>query len=461
MPSENIWDQRRAYFYLATLVVYFLSFVFKSAEFQFIVSILALGSLLISLPASRLGAKVLAVLSFVAGYWILINADVPHDQYVLAHGSMLPLLALFAVLPILSVPVELGNYGDSIQTVLRARISSVFYLNCVVTMFAFLCGSFMSLAAIPIMMTSMAPVVKHYPLRNEVRFRSVSATYGYVLPILWTPVSGVVGIVVKSLDLKWTSLLPLLVAMSIAALFMNWAVFYWLESRTTSSHSDVALPELSRKPLLPSLLHLSQILLAVFVMVVAVGLLDKYSQMGMMSAVSVVAIPFAFFWSLAIKKGPAFGVKAKVQMRHQLSQMSDQFSVFLAIGFFVTALNLSGLNHQLNSAFLYLHQMFGTTSFLLLMPFMAMSLAMVGVHPVIAIALLGESLKPAVLGIEPVLLAVTLIGSAVFTYMLGPFGGTLGLMQTLTRIPSYRLALWNLPYALAYFFILASVIVFY
>jgi hypothetical protein len=79
----------------------------------------------------------------------------------------------------------------------------------------------------------------------------------------------------------------------------------------------------------------------------------------------------------------------------------------------------------------------------------------------VAIALLGQSLKPEVLGIDVELLALALIGSSVLTYMLGPFSGTLGLMQSLTRIPGYRLALWNLPYAVGYVALLAVAILAY
>ncbi|MDB5727031.1 MAG: hypothetical protein JWQ00_236, partial [Noviherbaspirillum sp.] len=81
-----------------------------------------------------------------------------------------------------------------------------------------------------------------------------------------------------------------------------------------------------------------------------------------------------------------------------------------------------------------------------------------GVHPLVAIALLGESLKPEVLGIPIRQLAVALVGSAVLTYMQGPFSGTLGLVQSINKVSSFRLAMWNAPYALAYFALLAAAI---
>ena len=164
---------------------------------------------------------------------------------------------------------------------------------------------------------------------------------------------------------------------------------------------------------------------------------------------------------MALGRGREFARAARVQMTQRLPLMADQFAIFLAAGFFVSAMHLSGADHAVNEAFLALHNALGTRLFLLTMPFMALAAAMLGVHPLVAIALLGESLKPEVLGIDVALLAVTLIGSSVLTYMLGPFSGTLGLMQSLTRISSYRLAWWNLPYALAYLALLAAVILLY
>src|SRR5205085_9443771 len=122
--------------------------------------------------------------------------------YLGAHGNMLYLLVLFAVVPFLSVPVKLGGYSQAIRDVLQQRIASVFSLNCLATALAFVCGSFMSMAAVPIMMSSMESVVEHYPIPDKMRFMTVSSTYGYVLPILWTPVSGVVGVVLLRLRLR-------------------------------------------------------------------------------------------------------------------------------------------------------------------------------------------------------------------------------------------------------------------
>ena len=460
-PTEASPDAWRGLLYLAAIGVFLLARLAHLPLLMPVASVLALLCIAVSLPACGPVARVLTLLFLAGGYLMLWRAGVGWPQYLLAHGDMLYLLALFAVLPLLSIPVQLGAYGDSIETVLRSRISGLFQLNCVVTVLAYLCGSFMSLAAVPIMMTSLAPVVGSYPLRDPQRFAAVATTYGYVLPILWTPVSGVVGVVLHSLHLEWTALLPLLIGLSIAGLLLNWALFWLIELRGQPAAIVPPPPAADQPALGPAVRHLAQMLLGIVLMVGLIAVFDRLLKIGMLTVVTLLAVPFSLAWSMALGKGLAYTRAAAVQMTSRLPRLADQFAIFLAAGFFVSAMHLSGVDHVVNQAFVALHQTLGTRLFLLAMPLMALAAAIAGVHPLVAIALLGQSLKPEVLGIDVELLALALIGSAVLTYMLGPFSGTLGLMQSLTRIPGYRLALWNLPYAVGYVALLAAAILVY
>lgn len=454
-PSPGSW---RGLLYLAAIVVFLLARLAPLPLLMPVASFLALLCIVVSLPACAPVARVLTLLFLAGGYLMLWSAGVEWSQYLLAHGELLYLLALFAVLPLLCIPVELGAYGASIETVLRSRISGLFQLNCVVTVLAYLCGSFMSLAAIPIMMTSLAPVVGVYPLRQPQRFATVATTYGYVLPILWTPVSGVVGVVLHGLRIEWTALLPSLVGLSIAGLLLNWALFWLIELRGRPVAVMPPAPATGEPSARPALRHLGQMLLAIVLMIALIAVSDQLLKIGMLTVVTLLAIPFSLGWSMVLGKSRLYARAAALHMTLRLPRLADQFAIFLAAGFFVSAMHLSGVDHVVNQAFLALHQALGTRVFLLAMPLMALAAAMAGLHPLVAIALLGQSLKPDVLGIDAELLALTLIGSSVLTYMLGPFSGTLGLMQSLTRIPGYRLALWNLPYALGYVALLASAI---
>lgn len=452
--SSSTLTQLRACLYLAVVLCYLAAKVGHVEALAPMLSALSLVAILASLPASNWATRLLAIPFLAGGTWMLVRNGTGWAGGVGAFGEMAYLLALFVVLPFCSVPVKLGGYSQAIATVLRGRIRGVFQLNCLVTTLSFICGSFMSMAAVPIMMTSIGPVVRAYPIRHTERFIAVSTVYGYALPILWTPVSGVVGVVVYTLHVDWLTLFPLLFALSIACLLANWLIFYFIELRGAPAAAAEFVP--MRGDAISPLPRLMQMVVAVVLLIVGIMLLEYWFRIGLIPVVTLLAIPFALVWSAAIGKARAFFGEARVQMATRLPRMADQFVIFLSAGFFAQSMRLTGFDHEANRMFLYFHDALGTIPFLLLMPPMALLASFLGMHPLVVIALLGESLKPEVLGLSSMQLAVTMIGSAVLTYMAGPFSGTLGLVQSINQVSTFRLSLWNAPYALGFVVLLSA-----
>jgi len=454
-PGQGVrTHQVRAWLYVAVVLCYLIAKPGHVAALAPVLSALSLVAIVASLPASGWATRLLAILFLGGGTWMLARSGVGWLDGFGAFGEMAYLLALFAVLPVCSVPVKLGGYSDAIQSVLRGRIKGVFQLNCLVTTLSFICGSFMSLAAVPIMMTSMEPVVRTYPIRHPERFIAVSTVYGYALPILWTPVSGVVGVIVYTLHVDWLTLFPVLFALSIAGLLANWVIFYFIELR------DEPAPAAEFDPVQGAaaspLPRLMQMVAAVTLLIAGIVLLEYWLHIGLITVVTLVAIPFALAWSAVIGRARAFFGETRVQIAVRLPRMADQFVIFLCAGFFAQSMRLSGFDQQVNLMFLHLHNALGTMPFLLLMPPMTLLASFAGMHPLVLIALLGESLKPELLGLGSMQLAVTLIGSAVLTYVAGPFSGTLGLVQSINQVSTFRLSLWNAPYAFGYVVLLCA-----
>lgn len=308
------------------------------------------------------------------------------------------------------------------------------------------------------MIASLSSALRHYPLRNEARFMSVSATYGYVMPLLWTPVSGVVGIVLHSLGLEWAPMFAVLFLISIGGLIINWFIFYFSEGRSIETNEVSPDEDVLEARIQSPVRHLLQMLLGIVLLTAITATLDVFLDLGLILIVSFIAIPFALSWCALMgifKKGSR---DIGHQILARLPHMTDLFVVFLSAGFFIHAMEIADYSQYANDAFHFVREAIGTKALLMTMPILAIISAFLGVHPLVAIVLLGESLKPDVLGVSAHDLAVCLIGSTAITYMLGPFSGTLGLVQSITNIPTYRLAAWNAPYAFGYFLLISSVI---
>src|SRR4051812_24306427 len=100
--SPGSW---RGLLYLAAIVIFLLASLAHLPALMPLASVLALLCIVVSLPACGPIARTLTVLFLAGGYLMLWRAGVAWPQYLLAHGEMLYLLALFAVLPLLSIPV--------------------------------------------------------------------------------------------------------------------------------------------------------------------------------------------------------------------------------------------------------------------------------------------------------------------------------------------------------------------
>ena len=271
--------------------------------------------------------------------------------------------------------------------------------------------------------------------------------------------SGVVGVVLHSLHVDWLSLFPILFVLSVAALCSNWAIFYLLEPWGKEQAAPIPAEPTQRDTVSP-VSRLLQMLLAIVLLVIAIVFLEEWLRIGLVTVVTLVTVPFALAWSAALGQTVGFLKETGSQLVPGLSRMSSQFAIFLSAGYFVKAMHLSGADHTANIMFLSLHDAVGTQLFLILIPIMALIVSFLGLHPLVAIALLGESLKPEVLGINPTQLAITLIGSSVLTYMLGPFSGTLALVQSINQVSTFRLSLWNAPYAAGYFVLLVMTVLY-
>lgn len=443
--------------YLGVIACVLLLNVTGNAGFRLPLSLLSIIAIALSVQRAAMLARCIA-LGFVGGGSLLLwQAGLGLGDWLRAFGDMAYLLALFAALPVLAEPIRLGGYSQAIQALLQRRVHGLAGLNCLTTLMAYLCGSVLSLAAIPIMMACLQPVVERYPLDNRQRFMTGASISGYVLPLFWTPVSGVVGMVLHTLRLDWAALFPRLFMLSAGCLLLNWLIFRLMdmEARRPAARA----PLLARSDLQPGPLPwrgLAGMLLGIALLVASFVLIEYQLRVGLVTVVTLAALPGAFLWCMAIGRGRRFIVEGGRAALARIPRMADQFAVFLAAGFFAAAIKLSGADASVNQLFMQLSDAVGAQALALLIPAMTLAASFLGLHPLVAIALLAESLRPELLGLSSAQLALALIGGSVLTFMLGPFSGTLGLTQAISGVSAFRLCAWNAPYAFGYFLLLGA-----
>lgn len=476
--SKIPWSTVRAVVFIMSIIVYLVFTLFNFQMVKPLLSVLAVVAILISIPKSGKGAIAFTLLFLGGGTWFLLQTGTSVYKYILSFGDMLYLLSLFAIVPVLAIPIKIGRYSEAIQLLLERKKRSDIQYYGFITVISFLMGSFLSLATVPIMYHSIKNSVAKWAGEQTNKFVLSSIIHGYALSVTWAPVSGVLGVVLTITKVEWQNIMLPLWAISIGGLGASWLIYLLIRRlgprfrlvdggmkhsavmKEEESEIAVALEPNGEQAVNPTM-KMVQIVGAIVLLVVLVLTLNKMFLLSIVLIATVIALPFAYGWSLLLKKGSLFVKGTSSYVKDQLPAMSEQFAIFLSAGFFVRALNESGYHHYVNQYFVELNHLLGGPTFLILLPLLTLSFAFFGVHPIAVITLLGESLNPKLLDLSPEHLTIALTGGAVLTFLVGPFSGTIGVVSSLIQKSPFQVAGWSVWQALGFLIVLVVALLAY
>lgn len=451
-------DALRSFIFFGSILMYVIVDIIGIHSLKPVLSICAVAAILIALPKlGKIGVS-LSALFLCIGLVILWKHHIPFTSYLTFFGGMFNLLALFSIIPIISIPIKIGGYGAVIQRLLERRIKSPFQLYRTISLYSFFLSCFMNLATLPMMYFSVKNTVESFPIRQVKRYTSNAIIHGYALPILWTPVAPIVGVVVDVTHLNWVTMFPYLIILSLLGLFLDWIIYYLIRSRYELSTINISekrtnqemAASLETSELPKSKSELGQMAVAVSLFILLIVGFQYLFSIGLMSVVTILTIPFAFIWSSLLNKQTAFFGETLKHIRVQLPKMSDQYAIFLSAGFLVSVIQTTGSNTVINNYVSSLAHTMGPHNFMIILPLIPLILAFFGMHPALAISLLTGSLNTATLGIRSDQLALALLGGAVSTFMLGPFNATSGVMASIVKVSTFQVVRWNVGYTLAF-----------
>ncbi|MFG6495345.1 hypothetical protein P8610_08315 [Fictibacillus sp. UD] len=448
--------------FISCMALYLLSVVFPAQLLQLAVSTLCL--LIVAIYVKRVGKTVtfISSLFLIMGLAMLWSSDARWNDYLLSFGPMLNLLCLFMVVPLLAYPIRLGNYAESIQEIIRKNVRNPKQLYFMTSGLSYFFSSFINLASLPMTYHAIKPSLAHYSVANEYRFMSRAITHGFSMPLLWTPVTPIVGIVIEMNGVSWASMLPYLIPLSLMGLTLDWLLATrqyhkhrksaMFTEKETAAAIEVHAIQANRTS------RLFHILIALILFNLIVSIIEYRTSYSFLFIVTLLVIPVAFFWSLLLRKGKSFIKGMGEHFQTHVVKMSGQFVIFLSAGFFISAMKFSNTDHLFNVGLLQIKDAIGVEVFLVLLPIVPLILAFMGLHPAVAVALMAESLDPASLQISSQLLTLSMLGGAVGAFLMGPFNATIGLMATIVEESPYKLSNWNAPFTMAYLGLLMAFI---
>lgn len=441
------------FIFLLVIFLYLLSTLFPQLDLGVLLSGLCLVIVLCTLWLAKHFVRILGGTFLILGMILLWTSESHWHHYILSFGPMLDLLAMFTLIPILGIPIKLGGYSGGIQLIIQKRVKTSGHMYMFTSGFSYFFSIFLNLATLPMTYYSIRPALGAYSVQNKERFMSRAITRGFAMPLLWAPVTPIVGIVIAVTGVSWVSILPYVVPLSILGLGMDWYIGARRSKKITGSginvsvHETAAAIESNQKTRSG---RVFQILLAILLFIVFISIAEPLFPYSFLVLVSLLVIPFAFTWSIFLKKGKEFGAHLLKHFQSFTISMKDQFFIYLSAGFFISTINISHTNQLLYDWIIMFINVAGVEIFLILLPLIPLAFSFMGLHPAVSLALMTEGLNPTAIGINPHILTVAMLSGAVSAFLVGPYNATLGLMSNLVKESSYKVSNWNLSFTALY-----------
>ncbi|MCO7125465.1 hypothetical protein NIE88_06740 [Sporolactobacillus shoreicorticis] len=444
--------------YLITIASYFLSTLLPHIIYlQHLVSFLCMLAVFISFRHVRGLALFFGTLFLSAGILMLTVSKSGIAGFITSFGEMIQMVTLFAIIPILSLPIRYGNYAKEVSGFINSKVKGTGQLYALTSFVSYFFSSFMNLAALPMTYYSISDSLTNFQVENQKRYLSRAITHGYAMPLLWSPITPIVGTVLYLTGTAYVKILPYLIFLSICGLLLDWAtgnhlfrsISWKRHGRKPQKETAAALQEPSapKSYRFSKFFHIAGAIISLNVLIVV---LDHFVAVSFLFLVSLIVIPFAYLWCLLIGQAHPFLSGVRNHFTRYIPRMQNQFFIFLTAGFFITALHVSHSDILVTYWVEDLIQFTGIRLFLVFLPLIPFALAFIGLHPAVGLALIADSLQTQVLQQSPIVVTIAMLGGAIPAFLMGPYNATLGMMSSLIDEKPFTLSNWNFNFTCLY-----------
>ncbi len=453
-------QRSRAWVFMAAVVFFVLAVVLSNPWLKAVLPWLSIASLAFAWPDASKTGKILTSSFLIGGFALLILHHDSGMTMVQSFGSMLNLLSLFTAVPLLALPLQSGNYRDAVERLLTGRPLTPRRFQWIVSAVSYLLSILMNIGAIPMMYSIVSRMGERFGQEDSNRFLIPSIVSGYTMPLLWSPVAAVLAAVVSETKIHWATMFP--VSFGLSLLGIGLSNLWWRPHPATHAATHEATHAAALDKSAPFALQadsqspsharggrLWEIGMGIAIFVVCMFTLQAVFDWPIGAVIALLAFPFSLLWSALIGKRTAF-FRSMTGYRTAVENLSTTFSVFTGAGFFVTALARSGYTHALDRGLLVVSHAVGPVAFLAFIPWLIVLLALMGLHPVVSIALLSGVFHPSLLHLARLWLSVGLLGGGVSTFILSPFMATLTVAGTVSGERPAVIMRWTAGYALAF-----------
>lgn len=428
-------------------------------------------AVILSFIATKGSTRMIAAVLFIVGAFLLFYTQAPLDVWKKALLENGYLLAMFIMVPLISLPVRYGGYNESLEALFdRFGNSKSRFYGLVSVMTAFL-GVLVSIASVPL----TCEVARSSHFAANARILATALSRGFITCLFWAPTTATIALSLQLTGANWLSVLPFGLLFAIIAGFIGWIMTTirenliarrsQLNTSLSKNKNDTHIDaNLNSSSLHPSKYEVTshqphsgvfdrkkiiELVLFSVLYIVAVMLVGQCLRISIIVAVALMSILIPIIWMVAIKRVTLFKQKVKDEyVAVKLPNVKGQMILFTAAGVLASGISYSGVGEMAVTTLLQITNG-GALEATILVMILALVCSAFGVHPLVYTTVIGGSLTAAQLGVSPVYMALLLaMGWALGNAVCPTSANSIAVSQLVERSP-FKLALnWNVSYVL-------------
>lgn len=343
---------------------------------------------------------------------------------VVSFGQNANVLMIMALIPLVGLLINLGGYGEALGVVSK-DVKKPFYLFAIALLLSYALGSVLLNAAIALVWTVLYSIVERVN-KNPSDFLVASLPRGYDASLLWTPSSPAMATALALTAAGWTSVFLPGFLVSLTLLVLSAAV----EVRgPLFAAGSAGLPEPPSPRTEPTDAAAKSaawkktgvLALGMGSFIAAIVLFQGAGWTVFQSMAPCIAGTLVV-WSLLLRKG-AETAKATVKyFSDKMPGLSNQFLLMTTAGFIGTALQtalargIPGVTGDLRVSRLV---------FALAGSFLVWFISILGIHPLIGMAIVYSVITPFAAGLSPAYVSLTLMLGSALGFNISPVSATI------------------------------------
>lgn len=398
-------------------IIYLGNLLLQVVWLNYLTFILMILVIISSLLVVNGSSKVIGLILMTISIGIFLYYKAPFPVWQEAVEENLYLVVMFTLVPLLRIPIQFGGYFEALQSFFRRFVNTKRRFYLMVSFISAFVGVLVNLAVVPL----VYEISKASDLSANKKLLSASISRGFATCTIWSPTMASIALIIQLSGAKWYLFFPF----GILSGLISGMIGYMITMREEKQIKNEILNIENTMPEHINDRKVWELSFFGILLITTIAMISLLTGIHTITVVSVASLIFPLLWLLVIGRLPVFFREFKGDYYHKsLPGLKNEIILFVGAGLFATSITYSHLGDYVP---LFLSMLVGDSVILFTIVVIAtcLMLSALGVHPIVTVAVIGETIKASVYGVTPTYMAVILAISWAMGISISPSSATI------------------------------------